>query len=344
MTTLKWVVAIFVLFGAIDVCVVRARMAAPPTVEAQPTITAKPRADSVIRTSAASLLAAVRQSAAEEAVRINQQSLLEYMNDKRNVDAQYGGRRVLVTGTATGVFVPSAEERQQVERASSFITMGGPSPRSVLDTLTMPGITAASKAGRTFERSVAVGEQVTLLCTFDHGDANVISLLDCTLDGKSYPANSDAVTLPDNPVLPVLHGDLAKLPGSGGYADDAPAPPKYDVDKILRSIDEPVGYPASYGLERIGGDVSAPVALNNVEAQYSEEARAMRLEGVAMVQMIVDAQGMPRKPRLVRGLGHGLDEAALAAVQQYQFRPAWKRGVGAVPVLITVEVNFRLYQ
>jgi TonB family protein len=343
MTTLKWVVAIFLVFGVIDVCVVRARMAAPPTVEAQPTITAKPRADSVIRTSAVSLLAAVRQSAAEESVRINQQSLLEYMNDKRNVGAQYDGRRVLVTGTATGVFVPSAEERQQVERASSFITMGGPQPRSVLDTLTMPGITAASKAGRTFERSVAVGEQVTLLCTFDHGDANVISLLDCTLAGKAYPTNSGAVT---------LHGDLAKLPVS---ADAAPAPPKYDVDKILRSIDDepdrPAAappsqaalYPASYGLERIGGDVSAPVALNNVEAQYSDEARAMRLEGVAMVQMIVDAQGMARKPRLVRGLGHGLDEAALAAVQRYQFRPAWKRGVGAVPVLITVEVNFRLY-
>jgi protein TonB len=39
----------------------------------------------------------------------------------------------------------------------------------------------------------------------------------------------------------------------------------------------------------------------------------------------------------------GLDEKALEAVRQYKFRPAMKDGKTPVAVMITVEVNFRLY-
>jgi outer membrane biosynthesis protein TonB len=53
---------------------------------------------------------------------------------------------------------------------------------------------------------------------------------------------------------------------------------------------------------------------------------------------------MPQHPRVVRGIGYGLDEQALKAVMKYRFKPAMKEGSVPVPVMITVEVNFRLYE
>ncbi len=97
------------------------------------------------------------------------------------------------------------------------------------------------------------------------------------------------------------------------------------------------------GLYRVGGGVSAPVALNNVEAEFSDEARRAKYQGVCLISLIVDAQGNPQNPRVIRALGMGLDEKALEAVRQYKFRPAMKDGKTPVAVMITVEVNFRLY-
>jgi TonB family protein len=98
------------------------------------------------------------------------------------------------------------------------------------------------------------------------------------------------------------------------------------------------------GLERIGKNgVSAPVPLNSVGAEYSEEARREKIMGVCLVSVIVDTQGKPQNPHVIRALGYGLDQKALEAVRKYHFKPAMKAGV-PVPVMITVEVNFRLYE
>ena len=58
--------------------------------------------------------------------------------------------------------------------------------------------------------------------------------------------------------------------------------------------------------------------------------------------MIVDANGMPQNPRVIRSIDPELDLQALLAVQQYRFRPAMKRDQ-PVPVMIAVEVSYRLY-
>jgi protein TonB len=97
------------------------------------------------------------------------------------------------------------------------------------------------------------------------------------------------------------------------------------------------------GLYKVGGGISAPVALNSVEAEFSDEARRAKYQGVCLISLIVDAQGNPQNPRVIRTLGMGLDEKALEAVRKYKFKPAMKDGHTPVPVMITVEVNFRLY-
>ena len=106
-----------------------------------------------------------------------------------------------------------------------------------------------------------------------------------------------------------------------------------------------LGFGASTGggLEQIGGRVSAPVVLHSVEAEFSDEARRAKYQGACLISLIVDVQGNPQNIRVARSLGKGLDEKAIEAVRQYKFRPAMKDGQTPVPVMITLEVDFRLY-
>jgi TonB family protein len=97
------------------------------------------------------------------------------------------------------------------------------------------------------------------------------------------------------------------------------------------------------GLEQVGGRVSAPVALVQPEAEFSDEARRAKYQGVCLVELIVDKQGNPQNVHVVRTLGMGLDEKAVEAVRRYKFRPAMRDGKTPVAVLVRVEVNFRLY-
>jgi TonB family protein len=97
------------------------------------------------------------------------------------------------------------------------------------------------------------------------------------------------------------------------------------------------------GLYSVGGGVSTPVLIHSVEAEFSDEARRAKYQGVCLVSIIVDRNGVPQNPRVVRPLGMGLDEKALEAIKQYRFKPAMKDGKTPVPVMINVEIDFRLY-
>jgi TonB family protein len=97
------------------------------------------------------------------------------------------------------------------------------------------------------------------------------------------------------------------------------------------------------GVYRIGGGVSAPIPLNSVEAEFSDEARRAKYQGVVLVGLMVDAQGNPQSVHIVRALGMGLDEKALEAVKKYKFKPGMKDGKPVVVTGVIVEVNFRLY-
>jgi TonB family protein len=98
---------------------------------------------------------------------------------------------------------------------------------------------------------------------------------------------------------------------------------------------------AGGGVFRIGGGVSAPVAIYKVEPEYSEEARKAKFQGTVVLSIVIDANGLPTNFKVVRPLGLGLDEKAIEAVQKWRFLPGKKEG-HAVAVIASVEVNFRL--
>lgn len=86
-----------------------------------------------------------------------------------------------------------------------------------------------------------------------------------------------------------------------------------------------------------------PRTINNVNAEFSEEARRDRFEGVVIVSLVVNEEGLPTDLLVERAAGHGLDEKALEAVRQYRFKPAMRAGK-SVAVRIRVEISFRLGQ
>ena len=101
------------------------------------------------------------------------------------------------------------------------------------------------------------------------------------------------------------------------------------------------GFGGSVYRAGIGG-VTNPIPLVTPEAEFSDEARRNKYQGVCLISIVVDARGYPQNPRVIRSLGMGLDEKAIEAVQKYRFKPALKDGK-PVAAMITVEVNFRLY-
>jgi TonB family protein len=97
------------------------------------------------------------------------------------------------------------------------------------------------------------------------------------------------------------------------------------------------------GVFSVGGGVSEPQLIHSVEAEFSDEARRAKYQGVVLVSIIVDRNGVPQNPRIVRPLGMGLDEKALEAIKQYRFKPAMKDGKTPVAVMMNVEIDFHLY-
>jgi len=92
---------------------------------------------------------------------------------------------------------------------------------------------------------------------------------------------------------------------------------------------------------KIGGGVSAPVPVFKPEPEYSEEARKAKWQGAVLLELVVDADGVPQNIKVIRSLGLGLDQKAIEAVQKWRFKPGQKDGK-AVPVSANIEVNFRL--
>jgi periplasmic protein TonB len=96
------------------------------------------------------------------------------------------------------------------------------------------------------------------------------------------------------------------------------------------------------GVKQIGGGVSAPVLVYGFEPEFSEEARKAKAAGNVLVNLWVDEKGYTTHVRVIRGIGMGLDERAVAAVKLYRFKPAMENGK-PVTVEMNIEVTFHIF-
>jgi periplasmic protein TonB len=92
---------------------------------------------------------------------------------------------------------------------------------------------------------------------------------------------------------------------------------------------------------RVGGGVLPPTIIFKVEPTYSEEARKARYQGTVLLSAIVRRDGGIQILKVLRGLGLGLDENAISALQQWKFHPGTVAGQ-PVDVALNIEINFSL--
>ena len=89
------------------------------------------------------------------------------------------------------------------------------------------------------------------------------------------------------------------------------------------------------------GSLTEPVLLWKVDPEYSEDARKAKLQGVVMVRAVIDARGQVQNISVAQGLGLGLDERAIAAVQKWKFRAGTRNGQ-PVSTSALIQLTFRL--
>ena len=92
-------------------------------------------------------------------------------------------------------------------------------------------------------------------------------------------------------------------------------------------------------------DAAAPTSqveiLYKPKPVYTDEARRLNVEGEVLLEVMFSATGELHVNRVVRGLGHGLDEAAINATSKIKFKPAQRDG-SAVDSLAIVHVVFQI--
>jgi periplasmic protein TonB len=90
------------------------------------------------------------------------------------------------------------------------------------------------------------------------------------------------------------------------------------------------------------GGVGYPSCVYCPDPKYSEEARKAKYQGTVVLQAVITPDGRATDIQVVKGPGLGLEEKAVEAVKQWRFKPAIGPAGKPVPVIVPIEVTFRL--
>ncbi len=123
--------------------------------------------------------------------------------------------------------------------------------------------------------------------------------------------------------------------------EDEPEIDLPDVSDIVFGIPDapPVAEPE--GPIHVGGNVKAPEKIVSPQPQYTEIARKARVQGVVIVQAIINKEGNVTNVKVLKGLPMGLAEEAVKAIKRWKFKAATLNGK-PVDVYYNLTVNFRL--
>jgi TonB family protein len=167
---------------------------------------------------------------------------------------------------------------------------------------------------------------------------------------------AEAPPLPVEPSVNAVHTagfDQTRTAQRVQSGDDVVAG-KWDA---ARSALPPLIYavtPGPAGLYAVGSGTTlqaVPTAATTVDAparllatpmpRYTDEAKKLRVTGDVLLEVLLAANGAVHVMRVVAGLGHGLDDTAVAAVNRARCRPAL-RGGQPIDVTAMIRVTFQL--
>lgn len=183
---------------------------------------------------------------------------------------------------------------------------------------------------------------------------------------RPVPNYMPAAPMPPPPALPT-HAPVSPRPENAGAPTEAPAE---IADEVPRQPDSavPIGAipggvsgfgdpggvgapvvvlpplpppppPAKFPIP-VGGLIRAPRKIVEVAPIYPVIARSARVEGMVILEAVINEQGVVERVRVLRSKAL-LDEAAIAAVRQWRYTPTLLNGA-PVSVLMTITINFTL--
>ena len=166
--------------------------------------------------------------------------------------------------------------------------------------------------------------------------------------GKPAPANTRAAGFGGVEAAP--NGSRNSQPvNSTGNFDSATTTRASGISRTSQSSPAGFGDAVSTQTPPPTSAASPPQPLDSTPVEityqprpaYTDEARRLQIEGEVLVEAVFTASGEIQIVRIARGLGHGLNESAMAAVRSIRFRPARHRGRPADSTA-TVRVRFEL--
>ncbi len=117
----------------------------------------------------------------------------------------------------------------------------------------------------------------------------------------------------------------------------------FDIPTDDIVFDIPEAPPEQFtGPIRVGGDIEAPAKIYHPDPVYTEIARKARIQGIVILETIIDKEGNVTSVKVLKGLPMGLDQAAVDAVKKWKFEPATTADGRPVDVIYTLTVNFKM--
>ncbi|HEX3850301.1 MAG TPA: energy transducer TonB [Polyangiaceae bacterium] len=123
------------------------------------------------------------------------------------------------------------------------------------------------------------------------------------------------------------------IPMGGGPAPAAPS--AVHKEKVFGAAAE---RPAAAAADDCQEELVKAKPQAFVQPTYTDDARAAGIEGRVRVEVTIDASGTVLSTKIVSGLGHGLDESAIAAAKRMSFNAATRCGK---PVQSTFVISMR---
>jgi protein TonB len=156
--------------------------------------------------------------------------------------------------------------------------------------------------------------------------------------GRAYVSRDPIAGPPPPPPPPPPRPGAA---GRGGVTVFVPKPAGSAEQAFTRPSGEAFEhYVSEFNPIRIGGNVKAPAKIRDVRPVYPPIAQAARVQGVVIIEAVIDPDGNVAEARVLRSIPL-LDQAALDAVKEWKYVPTSLNGVPQA-VIMTVTVNFAL--
>jgi TonB family protein len=175
------------------------------------------------------------------------------------------------------------------------------------------------------------------------------------IPGKGDPNKATNVNRLGSPALPGgpgygngtggdkgIRGTVASTGFGNGIANPPPSTGKKGSVQTSGFGDQTVAAEAPKKKAGSGESATTPVdILEKPRPEYTAEGRSLKIEGDVVLDMVFLANGSIQVNRVITGLGHGLDEAAVKAAQLIKFKPAKREGQ-TVDFPARVRIEFRL--